>query len=351
MSMPSSPNAGSAEACLDRPQPADSVTRRLVYALALLPIVPAVSGIGVSLIDESIGLGPFDEIRLFHLLFSVLWVVATIAVWRRFILWTLGRKWLTALVSMIPFLQVLYGQPLWDIPSGSCIDFAPEVLRVGQHEFGVSLWVWLMIWIWWGWERLNMFNDAENKRRPFRSMTPTARRLVASIASIPFVFGAFLILGVAMEDLLGVSDPSSEAFALASIVAIVVWVLIWRRSVIWSPTVIRQTVVLALLCFALPVALQFLFWDRASEFFVIVLGCLPVIGWGVWMVVTIVNWPVHRTGPGEGASVPRCLNCGYLLIGLRSTRCPECGDEPTLDELWLGATNPSRDREGVEPRR
>ena len=39
---------------------------------------------------------------------------------------------------------------------------------------------------------------------------------------------------------------------------------------------------------------------------------------------------------GEGASAPRCLKCGYLLIGLRSTRCPECGDEPTLDELWRG---------------
>jgi ssDNA-binding Zn-finger/Zn-ribbon topoisomerase 1 len=31
---------------------------------------------------------------------------------------------------------------------------------------------------------------------------------------------------------------------------------------------------------------------------------------------------------------PTCPNCGYNLSGLRQCRCPECGKEYALDELW-----------------
>ena len=69
-----------------------------------------------------------------------------------------------------------------------------------------------------------------------------------------------------------------------------------------------------------------------------VLVFLPVIGWGVWMAVTMSIWPRRRYGMRPEDTPPRCLKCGYLLIGLRATRCPECGDEPTLDELWYTTT-------------
>ena len=52
------------------------------------------------------------------------------------------------------------------------------------------------------------------------------------------------------------------------------------------------------------------------------------------MAVTIRIWPLRQAGEYGGDRSPRCLQCGYLLIGLSSTRCPECGSEPTLDELW-----------------
>ena len=29
-----------------------------------------------------------------------------------------------------------------------------------------------------------------------------------------------------------------------------------------------------------------------------------------------------------------CLTCGYSLVGLREARCPECGEQATLDELF-----------------
>lgn len=323
--------AKSDEACPGAPRPATSVTRRLVYALALLPIVPAVSFVGMYIIDECFGFGPLEGFRWFHLLFSILWVVATIVIWKRLILWTLGRKWLTVLISTIPFVQVVYARPLWD---AGCV--SEEFLRVGQHEVGIAFWVWITVWIWWGWERLNMSDDTGKTELRGPRLSPPAQRLAASIGTIPFVFAAFLIILVALDDVFGLTDPAPATFALAALVAIVVWVLVWRRLVVWSAVVIRRTAAAALLCLGLPIALLSLFWQPASEFVEVVLGCLPIIGWGVWMAVTIATWPVLHFGPAEPDSAPRCLRCGYLLIGLRSTRCPECGDEPTLDELWRG---------------
>lgn len=41
------------------------------------------------------------------------------------------------------------------------------------------------------------------------------------------------------------------------------------------------------------------------------------------------GWRSARQAP------PTCLKCGYNLSGLTHCRCPECGTEHRLDELWL----------------
>ncbi len=40
------------------------------------------------------------------------------------------------------------------------------------------------------------------------------------------------------------------------------------------------------------------------------------------------GWQAARIKP------PTCLACGYNLSGLTQCRCPECGTEYRLDELW-----------------
>ncbi len=40
------------------------------------------------------------------------------------------------------------------------------------------------------------------------------------------------------------------------------------------------------------------------------------------------GWRKARTSP------PICPKCGYNLSGLRECRCPECGVNYTLDQLW-----------------
>ncbi|MCH9035299.1 MAG: hypothetical protein IID42_12495 [Planctomycetes bacterium] len=71
-------------------------------------------------------------------------LVGFILVWRAVVLWTLGRKWLTALVGMIPFVQVVYGQPLWD---AGCV--SNDFLRIGQEQVSVGVWIWCSVWVWW----------------------------------------------------------------------------------------------------------------------------------------------------------------------------------------------------------
>lgn len=47
------------------------------------------------------------------------------------------------------------------------------------------------------------------------------------------------------------------------------------------------------------------------------------------------GWRAARNKP------PTCPQCGYNLSGLTHCRCPECGTEYSLDELWrLPAVTP-----------
>ena len=67
-------------------------------------------------------------------------------------------------------------------------------------------------------------------------------------------------------------------------------------------------------------------------------------GVGVLVVLTVclvlfVFFLVWRDGYGRGwraarIKPPICLSCGYNLSGLTQCRCPECGTEYRLDELW-----------------
>ncbi len=48
----------------------------------------------------------------------------------------------------------------------------------------------------------------------------------------------------------------------------------------------------------------------------------------VWRNGYVRGWRVAREAP------PHCPSCGYSLTGLNHCRCPECGKEYTLDDLW-----------------
>ena len=320
--------------------------RRFICALALLPIVPAASVVGM-MAAQSNGLlplnlpplaAPLDELGLFQLLFSTMWVAATILVWRSLVLWTLGRKWLTALVSLIPFVQVVWAKPLWTMPG--CRFIADELLMVGQHQVSAGLWVWMVIWIWWGLERRASVKGNSRDRMVVWSSRFLVLRLIASLGTIPVVFGIFMIAWVFFDDYTSLVSENAPVAGMwvAAMISIVLWISIWAGAVRWSPRVRSLTVLASLVLLALPLGIlskQAAAASQAGGLAEVTIWCMPVIGWGVWMAWTIGTWPIKPVGRNADDG-PKCLRCGYALRGLRATRCPECGDEPTLDELWGG---------------
>jgi hypothetical protein len=310
-----------------------SVTRKLIFTLAMIPLVPAISIIATSLIEEFWSSEPWsgNELRYYHLIFAVLWVSALLLIWRSLVLWTLGRKWLTAMVAVVPFVQVIHGMHWW----GDADCGRGYFLRTSQHNLGIGAGTWLMVWVWWGWERLQMAEDTL-KKQPMRRMSPVASRIVASIAIIPFVVGLFFVVGMALDDLWGSWNDDrvfALTYAVTAIAAVSIWLLIWRREIKDSGTGALKTAFGAVILIGAPIALIPLFTPQAPSWVEACIYWSPVVGWGIWMAWTARRWSV-REGPVDPGSAPRCMSCGYLLIGLRSTRCPECGDEPTLDELW-----------------
>ncbi len=57
-----------------------------------------------------------------------------------------------------------------------------------------------------------------------------------------------------------------------------------------------------------------------------------VFAWFViWRSGYVRGWRASRVTP------PTCIECGYNLSGLTQCRCPECGAEHKIDELWRHA--------------
>lgn len=310
-----------------------SVTRRMIYAIALIPMVPATAGVGAILCTRHVSLSSFDEYRWFHLCFSILWVGLSVVVWRSLVIWTLGRVWLTALVSMVPFIQVVLAQPIWIMPSSGCIDISNEVKRFGQHELGIGAWVWLIVWVWWGWERYTMKRTKQESPSRKGRLSGHARRAVMSIGSLPVVIGLIPIVGELLDDFTPLSDGPAIAAtlcALVGIVAVVIWLLIWRGAVQWSRTVLVRTMLFAAGLVLIPTLLFYWRTSATEEY----LFAIPFLTWGLWMGATVRFWPMRDLAAASGECAPTCIACGYPLTGLCATRCPECGDERTIDELW-----------------
>ncbi|MEK6798228.1 MAG: hypothetical protein AABZ12_04625 [Planctomycetota bacterium] len=308
-------------------------------SLALIPTVPASASILASVVEPYGGVtGSWDLIRWWQLFVATLSVFAAIVIWRQTILWTLGRKWLTALISMIPYVQVIHAQTWWTLQTRGCMDFRAEEMRLGEHLVGVGVWIWVTVWVWWGWEKCRMRPETSIVRRPVVPMPPIARRILLSFGTLPISVGALFFIGICLDDVLGPADRAAITFTAYSTTAsifVAAWLLIWRKSVAWSPQVVRRTIMLTALLLVLPIAAPWVLVSISGSLDE-VLSVLPVIGWGAWMVCTIFSWPMRLDhAPGQTPD-PHCLGCGYSLSGLSATRCPECGTEPTLDELWAG---------------
>ena len=134
-----------------------------------------------------------------------------------------------------------------------------------------------------------------------------------------------------------VVEPNYVAAAIVTWIFTLVshpWFL--RRSLSWTPIRGRQTTLAGLPTGGVAVrsALFGLQSDRDPG--------LPLGSIGpplVWVLATAWIWresdeEERRRIAAAGGPAVMCPSCGYDLRGLKATRCPGCGTEHTLDELF-----------------
>jgi hypothetical protein len=164
-------------------------------------------------------------------------------------------------------------------------------------------------------------------------------RLSPSLLVLPAAAGVYVTTYWVVGSLR--HSPAVEPNYVAA--AIVTWIFTllsrpWflRRSLSWTPTRGRQTTLAALLTGGVAVA-SALLGLRADRDLGLLLGSIgPPL---VWVVATAWIWretdEEHRRRiAAAGGPTVVCPSCGYDLRGLKATRCPECGTECTLDELF-----------------
>jgi hypothetical protein len=139
------------------------------------------------------------------------------------------------------------------------------------------------------------------------------------------------------------SDDEETAIAVATlgtaVLVMVYWLLLWRRSVVWSPGRVSKTVGGTLACLGLGgfTGLTAMGMTGINE---AVFGTAfgGIFGTVIWLAMTVVIWKETAVERADrirraGGDVVFCPRCGYNMTGLYEPRCPECGTKFMLNEL------------------
>lgn len=170
-------------------------------------------------------------------------------------------------------------------------------------------------------------------------MTRTIARLVLAMLLLPVTGSLFVIL-IATMAAGGPPHPLGVLLIWLPLYVFVAgyWVLLWRDSVNWTRGRIMLTSWAAVAALLSGGVLGFFTKAVASAPLaasMLVGGGLPPI---VWVLATVLIWRETRGErmdrlTASGKITVRCPLCSYDLTGLSEARCPECGEQFTLDEL------------------
>lgn len=143
-----------------------------------------------------------------------------------------------------------------------------------------------------------------------------------------------------LRNLVGYSSNMRLLYITAGLITwafvAVYWWLIWRKQIRWTATRTTASFVVTLIAIAVGVLVFWLIrltlrYDREFSSW-----AGSVVAPIAWLIGTTLAWRetaaerAERVGSGSSLA---CPTCGYNLTGLKGTRCPECGNEFTLDEL------------------
>lgn len=174
-------------------------------------------------------------------------------------------------------------------------------------------------------------------------MSRLVARLMLAVFLLPIAAVLYLLgIAVALEIFSYRQEEMIFFFASAVVLCFVgvYWVALWRSSVSWTRRRLGRTYAVS----AAAVGAGFV-----SAVVFVALGAIPSFGIFIgttvagisWLPATVVVWreTVEERSArlrSAGAETVRCLSCGYNLTGLKQTTCPECGVQPTIEELLAG---------------
>ena len=273
-------------------------------------------------------------------------IATSVLIWKNYVRWTVIRSTSTLALSLAALAQVAFWQPLWAI--GGC--GWREALCTAQSLAGAGIWAVGGALLWWGavlLGRRSYMESGDTTRR--RVMTPNAVRLAIGIALVPFLPGLFWITFFAVHEVRPQSWAEEFvaflAYTLCAVVAGSVWLLLWRRAVVWTRGRRVITAVLAGVLLLSPlgtlVADAVAGATGGSDTVEAACWLAPLFAYAVWLAGTAWAWRTERPRlvPGLAADAAgeenwaTCPECGYSLRGLREVRCPECGWSATVDVI------------------
>ena len=170
-------------------------------------------------------------------------------------------------------------------------------------------------------------------------MTSLLARILLSIMLVPL---AAVVYMAVLFCFLRSNEDAAFLMATACTAAFVAfyWLMLWRKSVQWTSWRTGLTMLGSLGCIVAGVvaglAVMAVSEIRDDSFGIFMGGLVAVF---LWLPATVLVW---RERPAERAERIRqsasdvlfCPRCGYNMTGLHMARCPECGAQFTLNELF-----------------
>jgi len=179
-------------------------------------------------------------------------------------------------------------------------------------------------------------------------MSPLISRILLAVLMIPVALLLDLMLYLVIDSPLFGNDRTATWTSNLTAVGFIggYWLLLWRRSVRWTPTRVQRTWLYAGAAMLTGAGAGWCVGIQIDTDVGIFVGSF--LACFLWLLATLFIWretpaeTAERLSPAATQAIV-CPTCGYNLTGLSEPRCPECGTKFTINELI--ASQPSRNVE------
>lgn len=271
-------------------------------------------------------------------------IVTVACLWFSLIAWTRARVLVFAALSCLPLVQPVVLASLWGRSRWSR-GFTSDIEQVTLTLTAIGVYGLALAALTARWTQDSTGEVGNMTEQESQSRVSVLRALLISIALQPAGLAMFLLGVIASDELFNVQGEAMlllVAYGFAFAVCVPIWIWAWMRALPKAARASRtfSIGVMATIAPPLAVLLAFVLFGSRSPRDAFLLGLLPLAGWCAWMALTVRAVRRADVVGYVESNGPACPSCGYPLVGLTSTRCPECGSEPTLDELWAAHSSP-----------